>query len=399
MIDGVGRAGDNAHLPALAGQGASAHRSLRRADLDWIRIFAFGTLIVYHVALVFAPWDWHVVNSTRYDWLRTALLFTNPWRLSLLFLISGAAMGFLSHRRAPKELLLERTRRLLPPLIFGVLLLVPPQAYVEAVEKWGYTGSYLQYWGEFFVVDRWFTADGRWVGLPVNHLWFLVYVWFYAMAACALVAAGDLTGRLRGWLERALAGRWVLLTPMLYLLVVRLALFPLFGLTNRVTNDWYNHASSFALFLFGFLLVKSDRVWDDLVRYRRAALAVAGAAFVVLAVSDRALWHPLGHASFNVAFAVEQWAAIVAILGFARKHLADRDGPIMRHLSKAVLPYYVFHQTITVIAAHYMRDAAMNDWLKAALLVTITFALCAAAYEVVRRTRLLAKVFSLPAPA
>ena len=32
----------------------------RRADIDWIRIAAFGVLILYHVGLVYAPWDWHV---------------------------------------------------------------------------------------------------------------------------------------------------------------------------------------------------------------------------------------------------------------------------------------------------------------------------------------------------
>jgi hypothetical protein len=42
----------------------------RRADIDWIRVAAFGILILYHVGLVYAPWDWHVHSPHTFEWLR-----------------------------------------------------------------------------------------------------------------------------------------------------------------------------------------------------------------------------------------------------------------------------------------------------------------------------------------
>ena len=77
----------------------SARATGRRADLDWIRVGAFGLLILYHVALVYGPFDWHVRSSHTFGWLREALLVTQRWRLTLLFLVSVAALRFIAGAR------------------------------------------------------------------------------------------------------------------------------------------------------------------------------------------------------------------------------------------------------------------------------------------------------------
>jgi hypothetical protein len=35
----------------------------RRLDLDWIRIAAFGLLILYHVGMLYVPWNFHANGS------------------------------------------------------------------------------------------------------------------------------------------------------------------------------------------------------------------------------------------------------------------------------------------------------------------------------------------------
>ena len=32
----------------------------RRHDLDWVRVCAFGLLVLYHVGMYYVTWDWHV---------------------------------------------------------------------------------------------------------------------------------------------------------------------------------------------------------------------------------------------------------------------------------------------------------------------------------------------------
>ena len=54
----------------------------------------------------------------------------NIWRIPLLFIISGMGVCFAMRRRGWKELLKDRTRRILLPLIFGSLFIVPIHGYI-----------------------------------------------------------------------------------------------------------------------------------------------------------------------------------------------------------------------------------------------------------------------------
>ena len=63
----------------------------RHYGLDWLRIGAFGLLIVYHVAMVFSTWDWVIKSPATYPQLIVPLALLTPWRLPLLFAVSGYA--------------------------------------------------------------------------------------------------------------------------------------------------------------------------------------------------------------------------------------------------------------------------------------------------------------------
>jgi hypothetical protein len=70
----------------------------RRYDLDWIRVGAFFLLILYHVGMFYVPWEWHVKSPHPVEALEPVMLLTNPWRLTLLFLVSGAATRFMADK-------------------------------------------------------------------------------------------------------------------------------------------------------------------------------------------------------------------------------------------------------------------------------------------------------------
>ena len=95
----------------LATGGERSLGAVRRTDLDWIRVCAFGLLILYHVGLVYGPYDWHIRSAHIFEGLREAVLVTQPWRLTILFLVSGAALRFMSARRSPVQVLQQRLIR------------------------------------------------------------------------------------------------------------------------------------------------------------------------------------------------------------------------------------------------------------------------------------------------
>jgi glucans biosynthesis protein C len=93
-------------------------------------------------------------------------------------------------------------------------------------------------------------------------------------------------------------------------------------------------------------------------------------------------------------YAVDQWCAIVAILGFGARHL-NRPHPALTYLTLAVFPYYIVHQTVIVVAGHHMAQWGLPQGLEAALLLSVTAAACGVTYEVVRRVPLLRPWFGL----
>lgn len=374
--------------------------SERRPDLDWIRVGAFFLLILYHVGMFYVPWDFHVKSPHPVEWLQPVMWLTNPWRLTLLFLVSGAATRFMADKLSAGGLAKARTARLLPPILLAVFVIVPPQTYYEIVEKLAYAGSFAEFYGKYV------TASGHWRpgGEPLitptyNHMWFVVYLFLYSLILAAALKWGrGLVATLDRGVERALDGWGLLVWPVLALVVLRATLFPMFEVTHALIDDWYNHAVSFGVFLLGFLIAKSEVLKSRFIALRWPALLLAIASYGAYAalgwfLPDTDEVTP-GEIARQTAFALDQWFAIAAVLGFGGKHLT-RGGPVLTYLTLGVFPFYIVHQTFIVVAGHYLAQLGMNQALEAAILIAGTFAACFATYEVVRRVNVLRPLFGL----
>jgi fucose 4-O-acetylase-like acetyltransferase len=77
--------------------------------------------------MIFVPWQFHIKNNPTAEWFETWMAFLNQWRLPLLFMISGIVVYHSLGKRSGGNFILERTKRLLIPLLFGMLVIVPPQ--------------------------------------------------------------------------------------------------------------------------------------------------------------------------------------------------------------------------------------------------------------------------------
>jgi hypothetical protein len=373
----------------------------RLVYLDSLRVAAFALLILYHVGMFYVTWDWHVKSDHSGHAIEPLMLLTNPWRLTLLFLVSGAATRFMADRLSASALAGKRTERLLLPLVFAMLVIVPPQSYYEVVEKIAYPDSYLAFWGRYLAADGSFCRDGDCLIVPTwNHLWFVAYLLVYTLLLCGF------WGAMRGRLERLghrLAGApaWALvLFPILYLAAVRLVLLPMFEVTHALVDDWYNHAVSFPAFLFGFLVIKDGRVTERFVRLRWTALGlflVAYAAFAIYAWiyrADDAVPPEALRSVMRLVYATDQWSAIIAAIGFAAVHLT-RDSALLRTLTVAVFPFYIAHQTIIVVAGHHLKALHLPVALEAGALIAATALGCWATFEIARRIDWLRPLFGL----
>ena len=97
---------------------------MRRYEIDSIRSIALLFLIFYHIIISFLPETkaiFFIVNNQKdivIDWLLVLSSSLNIWRIPILFFIGGMAISFSSKRRKTGELIKERFKRIMLPLIF-----------------------------------------------------------------------------------------------------------------------------------------------------------------------------------------------------------------------------------------------------------------------------------------
>jgi acyltransferase-like protein len=373
----------------------------RRYDLDWVRIGAFMLLIFYHVGMYYVTWDWHVKSPHATPAIEPLMMLSSPWRLSLLFLISGVATGYLLERQGVRGFLGQRSVRLLIPLLFGMAVIVPPQSYLQVVEKLGYPGSYLEFWRLYITGYHGFCQAGDCLLLPTwNHLWFVAYLWVYTVVLyVAVLVLPGAAARLRSFAEQRLAGVGIVLWPLAYLVLIKMFLAPRFPQTHALVGDWYNHALYGAIFLLGFALAGTRAPWVAIARARWIALGLAimgwGYVCALLGMYGDAPGVPPAELFFGrVAYVAEQWLTIVPILGFAHRHLVH-DSAARRYLTTAIFPVYILHQTVIVVCAHALKPAHLNPLVEGPLLILVTASTSLLGYEVIRRVWLLRPLFGL----
>ncbi|MGD9967194.1 MAG: acyltransferase family protein [Hyphomonadaceae bacterium] len=373
----------------------------RRYDLDWLRIVAFGLLILYHCGMFYVSWDWHVKSSRASDAIEPLMMLTSPWRLTLLFLVSGAATRFMADKMSAWKLTGARMGRLWPPLLLAVFVIVPPQSYYEIVEALqalppDLAAQYPLALDNFYI--KYLTASGHWCDTDgclttptYNHMWFVAYLILYTLALIPLL---PLLRRIPNGASALIAGPFFILTPWLVMSVLRITLFPIFGESHDFREDWYLHILYFSVFLLGFAIAKHQPFFDRCVNLRWMALAVALGSWTALIAYFNA--YPEGvtppdwlRATMRGVRELDAWCAIVAAVGFAHRHLRDADGPLRRLLTRAIFPFYLIHQTVIVVAGHYLDALQLPLWIEAPLLIGVTALGCWLFFDLGRRVPVL----------
>jgi len=370
--------------------------------LDWVRILAFFVLVFYHVGMYYVTWDWHVKSPFANTGPEPFMMLSSPWRLGLLFFVAGAGASLMLRKLGARTFLGRRSLRLLVPLLFGMLVIVPPQPYLEVVEKLGYADGYGAFMRLYVQAYRGFCREDCLILPTWNHLWFVAYLWIYTMLLGGLVALlGPRFDRIAAGIGALLHGWKIVAVPAAVLALARIALVEHFPTNHSVVGDWYNHAMSFLPFLLGALVARVPGFWARLPALRWPALAIAGTGWTLLVMWNAVTYAIIARPTVEILrpfvyamYALLAWSAMVAACGFAARHL-DRDGPARRYLNESIFPVYILHQTVIVVLAHTLQPLRLAPGLEAIMLIVLTLSLSFAGFELVRRVALLRPLFGL----
>jgi glucans biosynthesis protein C len=346
----------------------------RRYDLDALRVLAVLLLIPFHSARVFDIFDpFYVKHPETSDGLSWAVVaFLNPWHMPLLFVLAGAATWLALGHRGAGAYLGERTRRLLVPFLFGLLVVVPPQTWLASRFR-GDQGSVGSYLADYWTVEG--DLSGYTGSFTPGHLWFIGFLFVFSVVALPLFTR---------WRGRRLRARWLLVAMPAVLLAANELPAP----NDGPQNPFY----SLALFVAGYLLLADEEAERAVHRHWRPLLAAAAATMAtVLLVWRSGVEDGWADGSpLDVGFALlEQantWIWVLAMLGAGRA-LLSRPLPGLGYASEASFPFYVLHQTVIVAVAYVVVGWELAVWPSFTVVALAGFALSLAAYEVlVRRT-------------
>ncbi|HEX2606906.1 MAG TPA: acyltransferase family protein [Flavisolibacter sp.] len=360
--------------------------SNRYAYLDWLRIMAIIGVLFFHSAMPYvAEWGWHIKNKETSNLLMEFNFFLSRFRMPLLFFISGAITHVMLRSRTTGQFIALRFRRLLVPLLFGMLLIVPIQVYMERLHT-GYKGNFLEFYPSVFTTGPYPKGN-----LSYHHLWFIAYLFVYDLIFAPIFR----------WLMRLPASRfswwtkglrvYLITVPSILLYTVLVLRFPE---TNDITNDWCYFIYWLGYLLAGFFALLVPGLMDVLAKYRRTSLTIA---LLVLLVLNYMRWNQKEPYDFFTDYSAHWqtyaylllyplvgWFWVFTAVGYGKTYL-DHKKPVLGYLNNAVYPFYILHQTVIVVLTYYLVRTSDTIGMKYLFTVLSTFFITMAIYHVVIR--------------
>jgi len=342
----------------------------RRYDIDWLRVIAIGLLLIYHIAIIFQPWAMFIGfirSDDLVDGLWTPMTMLNVWRIPLLFYVSGMGLYFAMKKRDFKELILERSKRILLPFIFGFLAITPLHMFIFQ----NYYNTPLSY----------FPHSG--------HLWFLGNIIMYVLLLSPLFfylkKMGD--GKFRKAISKvmtyAIGPISMSVFFMLEVGIVKPQLFEMYAQT------WHGFFIGLLAFFFGFIFVYTGKVfWQTVSKWKWLYIGIASVLYIIRFTGFESI-------SNMYITAIESNCWIFGLFGIGY-HYFNKPSALLSYLSQAVYPVYIIHMFVLFAGAWIILPLNINPVLKFISITLFTFVVCFLIYEfILRRVPILRLLFGL----
>ena len=274
---------------------------------------------------------------------------------------------FAIQKRSWKELILERSRRILLPFIFGIFCIVPLHLFL---------------WQKYYNQDIAYS-------IQVSHLWFLANIFIYVLMLSPLFffLKKKEEGRIHRGLKRLFGNPWGLLLIVAAFVAEAILVKPETYETYSMTLHGF--LLGLLAFLFGFVGVYTgEAFWLTMKKWRWLLLLLATTLFVY-----RLLAFDLLAPNYLKAIESNMW--IFSAFGFGYKYL-NRPGKILVYLSQAAYPIYILHMFFLYLGSYLIAPLGIPTHLKLALVTAFTLAGCFAFYELaIRRVRFIRPLFGV----
>ena len=307
---------------------------MRKHYIDNLRWSIILLLIPFHAAQAFKTWtEPNYIEFGPNKMISSIIVFFGPFVMQLLFLFAGMSMRYALKKRSYAAFVVERIKRLLVPLVFGVLVLVPPMTYMADRFHNGYDGSLIEHYGKFFTV---FTdlsgADG---GFSFGQFWFLLYLFILSFALLGVIV---LLKKKRSTIS---TNREI---PFWVVIILGLPL-PIFSELLSVGGKSF--VEFFYFLLIGYYVFTKKSVLEKVKKYGFIFLVIGivacGAKVYLFVFADMNI--PV---IYSVITNIGKWFMILGLIGIGGTSF-NQNNKVTQYLTHISYPFFSFHFLFVVL--------------------------------------------------
>ena len=334
----------------------------RKHYIDNMRSFAILLVFIFHVLRIYYGSVPFYIQGDELLVPRVIIDVLGFLLMPLLFAVAGISSRYALRKRTAGEYAKERVSKLLVPLIFGLLLVVPIQPYLARLFHYGEAG----YFDSFTRITDFSGYDGA---FALAHLWFLLFLFVISLVCLPVMV------------YYKNKGNGTLGDNVPLVCIILMGLLPAIGSLLKIGGE--SPTEHMAYFLLGYFFLSNDTLLSKLEKYRHLLLGL----FIVCAGI-------VGFVIDHNLYEVPRWISVLAALGYSKRHL-NFSGKVSAYLSSSSFGIYVFHQSLIIVAAFFVFKLTNNPLMQIPLILVTSVILTYSTYEICKRTSVTRWMFGL----
>ena len=380
------------------------NKPARRYDIDALRVFATILTIFFHTAFLFTWGTWYFIQNEELSVeLLFVILIIDIFHMPLFFFLAGMSTSYSLNFRTGTEYLKERVKRILIPLILGILIVIPLIVYFERLAWWSdtrynqenFNGTFLEFYPLYFEIG---TID--WY-----HLWFIAYLFLFSLVALPLFLRFNKEKgkqQLSSIANKYGRGKKIFLfaLPLILFNVSLRWIFP--GYSKYIIDDLAHVFFYLTIFIFGFIIIRDIRFEESFDRNKKLALVLAVITscvflilfFLILIIPMQGLILLLWYVTYYTLFSFSSWCWLIAIYGYGRKFLTQQNSKIS-YLSKIALPMYIIHLTVIIMIGFYVLQWEVHWGIKFLVISTSSLFIIILLCELIKTNNVTRFIFGM----
>ncbi len=343
---------------------------------DKLRVLAMLLGIVLHAFLAYAPSiepHWPIHDPMQHPLFDFGVFLIHLFRMELFFFIAGFFAYSLYLQKGIRLFFGNRLKKIVGPFLGFWLLTNLSFMFMPVKNRPGLELT----------------------GIPLYHLWFLYYLFFfYGLTACFMFV-DRLSLRVSTYFDQFFS---TFIQSPFHLILLTLITAPCLVFMDHISVDtpYDSHllgrlfAYYSIFFMMGWMIAKQENLLGVLTKHYRIysclAMMLSPLLFYLFEIGNLDS-HPSKAVLGSVAFlyALSTWVWVLGLLGIAHRY-GNKTSVLISYLAKASYWIYLAHFPLIIVLQHWLLDSPMDLALKPCLVFFITVGSLLLSYKLFART-------------